>query len=83
MIAAYARMERALAAHGLPRTPSEAPLEYLVRIAPGLGDSRRLVFELTHLYEQARFSADVVDRGMKRDAIETLAALREKLLEAA
>ena len=32
VIAAYARMERALAAYGLPRRPSEAPDEYLQRI---------------------------------------------------
>ncbi len=32
VIAAYARMERALAAFGLPRSPSEAPDEYLQRI---------------------------------------------------
>ena len=36
VIAAYARMERALAAHGLARHPFEAPLEYLARIAPSL-----------------------------------------------
>ena len=29
VIAAYARMERALAAAGLPRSPAEAPDEYL------------------------------------------------------
>ena len=31
IIAAYARMERALAAGGLPRRPSEAPFEYVER----------------------------------------------------
>ena len=35
VIAAYARLERALAAYGLPRRASEAPEEYVVRI---LGD---------------------------------------------
>ena len=29
VIATYARLERVLAAHGLPRKPAEAPLEYL------------------------------------------------------
>ena len=83
VIAAYARMERALAAHGLGRSVFEAPLEYLARIAPALGDARRLVFELTHLYERARFSAHAIDREMKADAIATLAALRDELQEAA
>ena len=36
VIAAYARMERALAAYGLPRRPSEAPDEYLQRILADL-----------------------------------------------
>jgi hypothetical protein len=83
VIAAYARMERALAAHGLGRRAFEAPLEYLARIAPALGTARRLVFELTHLYERARFSAHAIDREMKADAIATLAALRDELREAA
>ena len=36
VIAAYARMERALAAYGLPRSPAEAPDEYLQRILADL-----------------------------------------------
>src|SRR5262249_40999955 len=32
VIAAYARAERTLERHGLPRRPSEAPLEYLSRV---------------------------------------------------
>jgi hypothetical protein len=86
VIAAYARMERALAAFGFPRRPFEAPLEYLERLAPELQElpgAARLVFELTHLYERAKFSSHAIDAGMKEDAIETLLALRAELLEAA
>ena len=83
VIAAYARMERALATHGLARQSFEAPLEYLARIAPSLSAARRLVFELTHLYERARFSAHEIDGEMKVDAIATLAALRDELRPAA
>src|SRR5262249_25623632 len=36
VIAAYARMERTMAAYGLPRIPSEAPEEYLRRMLAGL-----------------------------------------------
>jgi hypothetical protein len=36
VIAAYARMERALAAYELPRRPFEAPLEYLERVSEEL-----------------------------------------------
>jgi hypothetical protein len=83
VIAAYARMERALAAYGLPRHPFEAPLEFLERAAPELAAThpggRRLVFELTHLFERAKFSQHAVDEEMKRDAIATLEALRDDL----
>jgi Domain of unknown function (DUF4129) len=83
VIAAYARTERALGGYGFPRRPFEAPLEYLDRIAGPLHErhpsARRLVFELTHLFERAKFSSHVVDAEMKDDAIRTLAALRDDL----
>ena len=83
VIAAYARMERALGGFGFPRRPFEAPLEYLDRIAAPLHDAlpsaRRLVFELTHLFERAKFSAHDVDAEMKDDAIRSLASLRDEL----
>jgi hypothetical protein len=83
VIAAYARMERALAAYGLPRRPFEAPLEFLERASPELSHRHagglRLVFELTHLFERAKFSQHAVDEEMKRDAIATLEALRDDL----
>jgi hypothetical protein len=83
VIAAYARTERALGGYGFPRRPFEAPLEYLDRIAAPLHErqpsARRLVFELTHLFERAKFSSHAVDAEMKDDAIRTLAALRDEL----
>ena len=36
VIAAYARLERVLAGHRLPRRPAEAPLEYLARMLDDL-----------------------------------------------
>ena len=41
VIAAYARLERVLAAHGLPRKPAEAPLEYLGRMLAELSVVRQ------------------------------------------
>lgn len=83
VIAAYARMERGLAAYGLPRRPFEAPLEFLDRVAPSLRSrvpaARSLVFELTHLFERAKFSAHQVDAEMKEEAIATLVSLRDEL----
>lgn len=86
VIAAYARMERVLAAFGLARRSFEAPLEYLDRIAAELHDrqpsARRFVFELTHLYERAKFSDREIDAEMKDDAIATLVRLRDELRNA-
>ena len=82
VIAAYARTERALGAYGFPRRSFEAPLEYLDRIAAPLHEvqpsARRLVFELTHLFERAKFSSHAIDAEMKDDAIATLGGLTRR-----
>ena len=79
VIAAYARLERALAAYGLPRRPSEAPAEYVARILVDLDVGRASVQRLTALFERAKFSQHVVDDGMKEEAIATLEELRTEL----
>jgi len=79
VIGAYARMERALAAAGLPRSPAEAPDEYLRRIFSDLEVSRFATARLTALYSWARFSRHDVAPEMKLEAIEALEAVREEL----
>jgi hypothetical protein len=79
VVAAYAHMERVLAEFGLPRTPSEAPREYLRRVLPGVGAGAESVERLTALYERARFSPHEIDGGMKDEAIEALETLRGEL----
>ena len=79
VIAAYARMERALAASGLPRSPAEAPDEYLSRILGDLEVSRSATSRLTALFAQAKFSSHDVDPAMKQEAIAALEAVREDL----
>lgn len=79
VIAAYARMERALAAYGLPRSPAEAPDEYLRRILSDLDVSRRAISRLTALFSRAKFSSHDVGPEMKQEAIEALEAVREEL----
>jgi hypothetical protein len=81
VIAAYARMERALAAHGLPRDPSEAPPEYLARVLAELDASAASVRHLTVLFERAKFSPHLIDLAMKEEAIEALVRLRDELVE--
>ena len=70
MIAAYARMERALGAFGLPRDPAEAPDEYLRRILADLDVSRRATSRLTALFAWAKFSGHDVAPEMKEEAID-------------
>jgi hypothetical protein len=79
VVAAYARMERALAAHGLPRQRSEAPAEYLERALEELSASASSASRLTRLFEWARFSDHPVEPGMKEEAIQALVAVRDEL----
>jgi hypothetical protein len=82
VIAAYARLERVLAAHGLPRKPSEAPLEYLGRMLTELSVSDRAARALTELFERAKFSQHAVGPEMKGQAIDALETVRDDLLAA-
>jgi hypothetical protein len=79
IIAAYARMERLLAAYGVPRRPSEAPFEYLGRVLVELRATASSVFDLTALFERAKFSRHKIDTGMRDEAISALAAVRDGL----
>jgi len=79
VIAAYAKMERSLAVRGVPREPSEAPLEYLERILDYVQASSHSVRRLTKLFGRARFSPHEIDARMKDDAIEALTGLRAEL----
>ncbi len=82
VIAAYARMERALAAAGLPRRDAEAPEEYLDRILDEVELSPRAAGRLTALFAWARFSVHDVRPEMKDEAIETLEQVRQELAAA-
>jgi hypothetical protein len=82
VIAAYARLERVLAGHGLPRKPAEAPLEYLGRMLTELSVSDRAARALTELFERAKFSQHAVGSEMKEQAIDALETVRDDLLAA-
>lgn len=79
VIGAYARLERALAAYGVPRKPAEAPLEYLGRTLSEAEVGPVAVKRLTLLFERARFSQHEVRPEMKDEAIEALESVREDL----
>ena len=80
VIAAYARLERVLAAHGSRGDASETP-EELPRAASSDGStsSRRAIRRLTDLFERAKFSQHEVDAGMKDEAIAALEQVRDEL----
>ena len=79
VIAAYARLERAVGAYGLPRRPAEAPLEYLARMLVELSVSRPAVRRLTLLFERAKFSQHEVGLEMKEQAIAALQQVQDEL----
>jgi beta-lactamase regulating signal transducer with metallopeptidase domain len=82
VIAAYARMERSLAAHGIPRRRFEAPHEYLGRVLGEISGGRLAATRLTALFERARFSPHEVDENMKASAIEAIESLQADLAAA-
>jgi hypothetical protein len=82
VIAAYARLERVLASHGLPRKAAEAPLEYLARMLGELSVSPPAARRLTDLFERAKFSQHAVGPEMKEQAIGALETVRDDLAAA-
>ena len=82
IVAAYARMEGALAAMGMPRYLSEAPLEYVERVLLSLDASADAVRRLTDLFEWARFSHHEPEPSMRDEAVEALIAVRDELRDA-
>jgi Domain of unknown function (DUF4129) len=83
IISAYARMERLLGAHGFPRRPAEAPFEYLARVLVELEASPAPVFDLTTLFERAKFSHHDIGPELKDEAIDALESVRTELRAAA
>ena len=79
VIAAYARLERVLAAHGEPRQDADTPEEHLARVLEHLDVDRRAVRRLVDLFVQAKFSQHEVDARMKDEAIGALEQVRDEL----
>lgn len=83
VIAAWARLERVLAGHGLPRRDAEAPLEYATRARIELAVERLSLERLADLYEWARFSLNEVTPAMRQEALDGLLSVRDGLRVAA
>jgi hypothetical protein len=82
VIAAWARMERGLAAAGLPRHPAEAPFEYAARVLQAALARPSSVHRLTGLFERAKFSHHPVGQADREEAIAALRTVRRELAEA-
>ena len=82
VIGAWARMERGLAAAGLPRHPAEAPFEYAGRVLEAALARPASVHRLTGLFERAKFSRHRIGEGDRELAIAALRAVRRDLAEA-
>jgi Domain of unknown function (DUF4129) len=80
IIRAYARMEAVLARGGIPRRPSETPLEYIDGALRSLAIPAAPARSLTDLFEIARFSDRPIDMSMKRRAIDCLLDIRSVLM---
>lgn len=79
VIAAYARLERILAAQGVPRLVHEAPLEYLARVLRELKSDSQAIRALTSLFELAKFGHHRVGSDMKDKAVAALVSIRDGL----
>ena len=79
IIAAYARMERVLAASGAPKQATETADEYLERVLLELAPESDAVARLTNLFSQAKFSHHEIDVTMKEEAIDALELIRDEL----
>jgi hypothetical protein len=82
VIAAWARMERGLAAAGLPRQAAEAPFEYAGRALAAARVRPAFVHRLTELFERAKFSRHAIDQAMRDEAVAALRAVRSDLTDA-
>jgi len=79
VIAAYAAMERTLAAHGVARSRTEAPREYLRRVLASAAGTESEVGTLTSLFEEARYSPHPVPERLREVALRALRSLRGRL----
>ncbi|MFZ0976562.1 MAG: DUF4129 domain-containing protein [Solirubrobacteraceae bacterium] len=76
VIAAYGAMQRTLAAHGLVRSPSEAPREFLRRVLVTNRAAEQDAGTLTGLFEEARFSTHPITERTRERALSAFRSLQ-------
>jgi len=79
VIAAYGAMQRTLGEHGVVRSPTEAPREYLQRVVIASEASEREARTLTSLFEEARYSTHPIPERLREVALAALTSLRGRV----
>jgi len=79
VIAAYGAMQRTLGEHGVVRSPTEAPREYLQRVLVASQANEREATTLTGLFEEARYSTHPIPERLREVALAALRSLRGRL----
>ena len=79
VIAAYGAMQRTLGEHGVARSPTEAPREYLQRVLIASQATDREARTLTGLFEEARYSTHPIPERLREVALAALRSLQGRL----
>jgi len=79
VIAAYGAMQQTLGEHGVARSPTEAPREYLQRVLVANRATEREARTLTGLFEEARYSTHPIPERLREAALAALRSLRGRL----
>lgn len=79
VIAAWARMEDALAAVDVPRRPSDTPARYVSRVLTAVDTSAAAVAGFTGTFERAMFAPDDITAADQQNAVDALTAIRDEL----
>jgi hypothetical protein len=76
IVAAYARMERLLERAGAPRPAHETPYEYLRRVLAAAAAPSAAVWQLTQLFQEARFSRHAITEADRDEALDALIRIK-------
>ena len=79
VIAAYGAMQRTLGEHGVARSATEAPREYLHRVLVASRATEREAWTLTELFEEARYSTHPIPERVRDTALSALRSLQGRL----
>jgi hypothetical protein len=79
IVRCWVRLEQAVAAAGVARTPSETSLEFTTRVLAAMTVDDASIRRLGALYREARFSRHALGEAHRRAAIESLTELLEQL----